>query len=299
MPTIPTPPSGSPHQHRAVAESFGTDPARYDRARPRYPDELIARILAGLPGPEVLDVGTGTGIVARQVRAAGGHVVGVEPDERMAAAARATGIPVEVATFERWDPAGRMVDAVVAGQAWHWVDPVAGAAKAAQVLRPGGRLAVFWNADEPPAEAAAALAEAYRRLAPPSTPAPGSTSPLASTRARAVTPATPAPAATPDQASGAAPERPVSVAAAYATMAGRAADSMRAAGAYDEPERWEFRGERSYTRESWLEYVATTGFFTHAAAGLRAEVLAAIGAAVPETVTVRFTTVATTALRTA
>ncbi|MCW2935319.1 MAG: hypothetical protein JWM19_6281 [Actinomycetia bacterium] len=29
----------------------------------------------------------------------------------------------------------------VAAQAWHWVDPVAGAAKAAVVLRPGGRLA--------------------------------------------------------------------------------------------------------------------------------------------------------------
>ncbi len=42
-------------------------------------------------------------------------------------------------------PAIRVFDAVIAGQTWHWVDPVAGAAKAADVLRPGGRIAVFWN----------------------------------------------------------------------------------------------------------------------------------------------------------
>ncbi len=48
-----------------------------------------------------------------------------------------------MAAFEAWDPAGREFDAVISGQSWHWVDPVAGAAKAAQVLRPGGRLAVW------------------------------------------------------------------------------------------------------------------------------------------------------------
>jgi hypothetical protein len=36
-----------------------------------------------------------------------------------------------VAKFEDWDPAGRTFDSVIAAQAWHWVDPVAGAAKAA------------------------------------------------------------------------------------------------------------------------------------------------------------------------
>ena len=46
----------------------------------------------------------------------------------MADFARRTGIEVEVATFEAWDSAGRTFDAVAAGQAWHWVDPVAGAA---------------------------------------------------------------------------------------------------------------------------------------------------------------------------
>jgi len=38
------------HLWRGMAESFGVDPERYDRARPRYPDDLIAAIVAGSPG---------------------------------------------------------------------------------------------------------------------------------------------------------------------------------------------------------------------------------------------------------
>lgn len=49
-----------------MAESFGVDPERYDRTRPRYPDAMVDAILAASPGPDVLDVGIGTGIVARQ-----------------------------------------------------------------------------------------------------------------------------------------------------------------------------------------------------------------------------------------
>ena len=73
------------------AGGFG-DPERYDRARPRYPDALVARIVAASPGPDILDVGCGTGIAARQFRAAGGRVLGIEPDARMADFARRTGM---------------------------------------------------------------------------------------------------------------------------------------------------------------------------------------------------------------
>jgi SAM-dependent methyltransferase len=129
---------------------------------------MVNRIVAASPGPDVLDVGCGTGIEARQFQAAGCRLLGVEPDARMADFARRSGVEVEVATFEAWDPAGRSFDTVVAGQAWHWVDPAAGAAKAAQVLRPGGRLAVFWNAFQPPPDLGEAFAEVYRRVLPDS-----------------------------------------------------------------------------------------------------------------------------------
>jgi SAM-dependent methyltransferase len=66
------------------AATDGADPERYDRTRPPYPDALVERIVAASPGPEVLDVGCGTGIEARQFQTAGCAVLGVEPDGRMA-----------------------------------------------------------------------------------------------------------------------------------------------------------------------------------------------------------------------
>jgi hypothetical protein len=66
MPTVPSErsPLSEPelHQHRQIAESFGTDAERYDRARPRYPQATVDRIIAASPWPDFLDVGIGTGI---------------------------------------------------------------------------------------------------------------------------------------------------------------------------------------------------------------------------------------------
>jgi len=153
--------SGKADPRQQWAQSFGSDPERYDRARPRYPEAMVERIVDSSPGHCVLDVGCGTGIAARQFRAAGCRVLGIEPDARMADLAQRRGVEVEVATFEAWDPAGREFDAIVAGQAWHWIDAVSGAAKAAVVLRPGGRLAAFQNA--------ASLRPSWRQPSPRST----------------------------------------------------------------------------------------------------------------------------------
>src|ERR1700761_9084721 len=107
MTTLPPGPPGPPHQQRDVAEGFGADAGRYDRARPGYPAARVERVIAASPGRDVLDVGCGTGIAARLFQAAGCQVLGVDPDPRMAAAAREQGTPAEVAAIEDWDPAGR------------------------------------------------------------------------------------------------------------------------------------------------------------------------------------------------
>jgi SAM-dependent methyltransferase len=153
------------HADRGRAESFGEQAERYDRARPGYPPELVDALVAGGPR-DVLDVGCGTGIVARALRARGCRVLGVEPDARMAAVARGHGVVVEEAAFEHWDDAGRRFDLVACGQAWHWVDPVRGAQRAAGVLRDGGLVGLFWNLGRPAGEAGAALAATYARLEP-------------------------------------------------------------------------------------------------------------------------------------
>lgn len=151
------------HLDRSRAESFGADAERYERARPGYPDALVDALVAG-GRPRVLDVGCGTGKVARRFAERGCDVLGVEPDARMAAVARGHGVAVEVGHIERWDPAGRVFDLVVSGQAWHWVDPVAGPAAAASVLAPGGQLGVFWNVATLPDDVRDAMSAAYRRL---------------------------------------------------------------------------------------------------------------------------------------
>ena len=170
MPTItpePAPFSArESHKARQMAESFGLDAERYDRARPSYPPAMVQQVIAASSGRDVLDVGIGTGISARPFQAAGCRVTGVDVDDRMAEFARRQGFEVEVASFEEWSPGGRMFDLVIAGQAWHWVDPVAGALKAAQVLRPSGRLAVFWNVFQFPADLSEAIAAVYRQVLP-------------------------------------------------------------------------------------------------------------------------------------
>lgn len=152
-------------EDRSRAESFGDLARAYDRARPTYPPALFDDLLAD-GARTVLDVGCGTGIAAALLAARGCQVLGVEVDTRMAALARAKGIAVEIAAFESWDDQNRRFDLLTCGQAWHWIDPDAGALKAAEVLSPGGRIGCFWNFGDPPAEVREVLGPVYRRLAP-------------------------------------------------------------------------------------------------------------------------------------
>ncbi len=251
-----------------MAESFGVDAERYDRTRSRYPNALVERIVATSPGLDVLDVGCGTGIAARQFRAAGCTVLGVEPDARMAEFARRGGLEVEVASFEAWNPDDREFDAVIAGTAWHWVDPVAGPAKAAQALRPGGRLAAFGHAFQLPPDMAEASATVYQRVIPDS--------PLIvqATKQALVM---------------------------YQRMYAKAGDGIREAGGFSDPEQWRFDWERSYTRDEWLDQMPTLGALTRLPPNKLAEVLEGVGAAIDAiggSFTMAYTTLAVTAVRT-
>ena len=255
------------HLHREAAEGFGADAGRYDRARPTYPADLVDRIIAASPGRDVLDVGCGTGISSRLFAAAGCRVLGVDPDPRMADLARQGGTRTEVARFEEWESAGRTFDAVIAAQSWHWVDPVAGVARAAAVLRPGGRLAVFWNTFDPPQELRETFGAVFRRV-------------LAESPFSAFW------------------DRPA--VDSYRSMFARVAEVIRRSVKFGEPEEWLSHWERPYTTGEWLDLVPTTGGFTRHPEPVQRELLDGIGAAVDAAgggFTMSYTTVAVTAAR--
>ena len=130
----------------ARALSFGPAADVYERSRPDYPAEAVRDLLG--PAPlDVLDVGAGTGKLTRAVAGEGHRVVAVDPSEGMLDALRAAvpGVEARVGTAESLPAEDGSVDAVVAGQAYHWFDPPAALPEIGRVLRPGGTLGLLWN----------------------------------------------------------------------------------------------------------------------------------------------------------
>jgi SAM-dependent methyltransferase len=126
----------------------------YLRYRPRYPDALydFLRTELGITaGRAVADLGSGTGIFAEPLLAAGCVVFGVEPNAAMrAAAGRLLGgcFPgfrsIDGSAEATMLPDGS-VDLAVAAQAFHWFDPVKAAAECRRILRGDRVAALVWN----------------------------------------------------------------------------------------------------------------------------------------------------------
>jgi ubiquinone/menaquinone biosynthesis C-methylase UbiE len=118
----------------------------YERSRPEYPREAVDWLLPS-DAKTVLDLGAGTGKLTRALAARGLEVFAVDPSPNMLDQLRAA-IPeatVSVGTAEDIPLADASVDAIVVGQAWHWVDQNAALPSVARVLRPAGTLGLVWN----------------------------------------------------------------------------------------------------------------------------------------------------------
>jgi len=100
----------------------------------------------------VLDIGAGTGKLTRVLAERYARVIALEPGQELRAilAARVPGAELLAGVAERIPLAGGEVDAVFAGQSFHWFANDVALAEIARVLRPGGVLAMMWNVPAEP-----------------------------------------------------------------------------------------------------------------------------------------------------
>ena len=141
----------------------------YTAARPDYPELLVDDVLSLAelqPGDRILEIGCGSGQATKSFAGRGFAILAIDPGTTLIRAARerlAAFANVELleTTFEAWPAREETFRLVIAAQAWHWISPELRYAKAAQVLPPGGSLAVFANV---PVGLPAALLEDFRQI---------------------------------------------------------------------------------------------------------------------------------------
>ena len=153
---------------------FGRTAEDYGRHRAGFPAELFDRLRnlgIGLPGQRLLDLGAGTGALARTFAAAGCRVTALDPavpllrEARRLAEESRLALPSVAAKAEAL-PLGRASqDVVTAGQCWHWFDRKTVAVEVRRVLRENGRLVIahfdWLPLAEGPVEATEKLIEHY------------------------------------------------------------------------------------------------------------------------------------------
>jgi SAM-dependent methyltransferase len=127
---------------------FGSVAESYERYRLGYSNNFVDIVLAyaGRPVHSALEVGAGTGKATRIFASRGIEVIALEPDPDMARVLKnaTRGLPVRpvVATLEQFRIDSRF-DLVFAAAAWHWTSAATRWTQAAELLAPGGVLALF------------------------------------------------------------------------------------------------------------------------------------------------------------
>lgn len=137
--------------HEQAARGFAAQADAYERGRPEHSGEsveLLARELGFGPGSRVVDLGAGTGKLARQLVATGAEVGAVEPIAEMRAHLEKALPQVETidGTAEDLPLENHSVDAVLVAQAFHWFDALRAMSEIRRALRPGGGLGLIWQA---------------------------------------------------------------------------------------------------------------------------------------------------------
>lgn len=130
---------------------FGRAATDYARYRAGFPDRFFDRLFTAgwvKTGDHVLDLGTGTGPLARGLAKRGCQVVALDRSQPMLDQAIRLDMQASVdveyvcGTAESTGLRSSSFDVLTAGVCWHWFDPIKAAAEARRLLLPGGRLII-------------------------------------------------------------------------------------------------------------------------------------------------------------
>jgi len=130
---------------------FGRTAADYGRHRAGFPEEFFERLRATgvvVGGRRALDLGTGTGTVARGLALSGMQVTALDRSAALLTEAarldQEAGLSIRYlhASAEETGLPPSSFELVTAGQCWHWFDRRRAAVEARRVLISGGRIVV-------------------------------------------------------------------------------------------------------------------------------------------------------------
>jgi len=134
-----------------LTADFGKTAADYAKHRAGFPSELFDRLAAmGIVGAGIrtLDLGTGTGTIARSLAQRGCESTGLDRSSPLMKEARRldreAGVTVryvEAAAEDTGFP-DTSFDLVIAGQCWFWFDRPRAASEARRIIKPGGHLVI-------------------------------------------------------------------------------------------------------------------------------------------------------------
>ncbi len=135
----------------------------YAKYRDIYPELLYQTLYElgiGLPGQQVLDIGTGTGVLPRHMAHYGAQYTGLDLSREQLlqaqALTRAAGLSIAYVAGDANAPPFQAdtFDCITAAQCWQYLNPERAVPAFHRILKPGGRLAIIymaWLPDENPA----------------------------------------------------------------------------------------------------------------------------------------------------
>ncbi|MBV7335771.1 class I SAM-dependent methyltransferase [Chloroflexi bacterium TSY] len=134
-------------------QRFSNRVENYVKYRPRYPQAIVDFLRTELdlmPNAHIADIGSGTGFLSQLFLDSGYRVYGIEPNKEMRQAGESLleqyqGFTSVGGTAEATTLDDSSIDMIVAGQAFHWFDPVPTRQEFVRILNPQGYVALVWN----------------------------------------------------------------------------------------------------------------------------------------------------------